>query len=149
MRVSPSARSDTGTPATSEASGSSRDSFRYSRSALEHSHSTRSLIDAPCALPRRLASSSGSVSAAKTRWLVIDTLKGVGGGIFSSAAQRAQAERGARPPTCARLPSSALPSGSASLPIIAHLAQRVRQRRAQQFGHAQLVAVRAVRRAAA
>ena len=119
-----------------------------SRSAVEHSHSTTSLIDAPCALPRRLASSSGSDSAAKTRWLVIDTLKGVGGGIFSS--ERSAPRPSRRSATDLRaLCQQRLAQRHDQLADHARLAQRVRQRRAQQLGHAQLVAVRARARAAA
>src|SRR5262245_10500247 len=77
--ASPSARSEIGTPATSDFSGSSRPSAKYSRNAVLHSHSTMSLIDAPCALPIALTSCSGSDTPANTRWLVIEVLNGVGG----------------------------------------------------------------------
>src|SRR5574337_1271525 len=77
--ASPSARTEIGTNATSGAAGSSRASARYARSAVEHSHSTMSLTDAPCALPSALTSASGSDAPANARWLVIDALKGVGG----------------------------------------------------------------------
>lgn len=70
--VSPSWRSEIGTPATSDLSGSSRPSFRYERSAVLHSHRTTSLIDAPTDLPIALTSASGSDTAANARWLVIE-----------------------------------------------------------------------------
>src|SRR6185503_2161703 len=79
LLVSPSARSEIGTPATSDLSGSSRPSARYSRSAVLHSHSTMSLIDAPCALPIVFTSLSGSATPVKARWLVIGVLNGVAG----------------------------------------------------------------------
>ncbi len=77
--VSPSWRSEIGTKATSDFSGSSRPSFRYERSAVLHSQRTTSLIDAPTDLPIDLTSGSGSETAAKARWLVIEWLNGVAG----------------------------------------------------------------------
>ena len=81
--VSPSVRSEIGTPATRVLAGSSRASTRYSRSAVLHSHSTMSFTDAPRSLPAALTSLSGSDTPANARWFVIDALNGVGGAIFS------------------------------------------------------------------
>ena len=67
LLVSPSGRSEMGTPATSVFSGSSRESRRYSRKAVLHSHSTMSFTEAPSALPIALTSCSGSATPAKAR----------------------------------------------------------------------------------
>jgi len=88
LLVSPSARSEIGTIATSDFSGNSRESSRYSRSAVLHSHSTMSLIDAPRALPIALTSPSGNETLANARWLVIDTLNGVGGASLNRSPDR-------------------------------------------------------------
>lgn len=119
--VSPSARSETSTPATSVVSGSSQPACRYARSAVAHRHRTTSLIDASSARPVALTSPSVSEALANARWLVIDTLNGVTGASLkrvptaATGASAARRPRRSRLAIAARAPASTAPaSGGAS-----------------------------------
>ena len=115
-----------------------------------HSQRTMSLIDAPTALPIALTSGSGSDTAAKARWLVIEWLNGVAGASLkrvggASALRAARSSRGLgaprrdrrAAPRRARCPRS---RGS-SLHALHELLELVLQRRGEQLGDAELVGV--------